>query len=1226
MSLRDNAERDWNFKNRRAYGSRHAIAPDDLVRLDDLEAAIAAIPPGAGASYTFTDGLTLDIDGHTVHGDYITGHAGGNTWSGGLNPGDGLTIDASKDAAKGPMRFNASGWGFNADAVAPTMVDVDLTQSFAQTDVTTDFFKIHGSVDFTADQNYNTADHVAYVSIYSPTFNNVEGDNDLTPNGQQGPVATLWIEGEPSLAGWDDTSDSWAIWAGGAVSFRGNAFLGGQFNFLDGLFDQTIYKSGTGDFFLQNINGGNTFLGTNGGTGAVSVNAAGALGVNVLPSGAHRFQVHAAQSVAFSSSATLDAVYFDPSTTTLTGGTGTISTAAGFNQVVFAAPTINATSTTINNAATVTILGAPSGTATITNPYALNVQAGTTRLAGTVIISTLTGMLKATSGTVSVGTGGTDYVAPTTTLTAGTGLTGGGDLSANRTFNVGANADGSIAVNADDIQVGVLATDAQHGNRGNGSLHTTATTSTAGFLAAADKSTLANSKFFVGNSTNAPASAQNLGALASGILKQTVSGGVSTISVATGGTDFENPLTFSQGVTRASNAVTGDYITGKAGGQVWTSGTSASDPLTIQTFATSPTGAITLKAAQIFVPAGNFSTAPGIEFTGSTGAGFAYQNASGTDLLRVVVNESTLLYFQSDGIHMNNGALIDYGQGSSTKGVGIGGYASGGPYLDVVGTTATTAQGFSVFNTRTDGSNYERYTIDWTTTANTVKVGAQAAGTGTVRAVSYVGASHTFGNTVVIQSLTGMLKATSGTVSVGTAGTDYTGIITLTAGTGLTGGGDTSASRTFNVIGNADGSILANPDDIQVGVLATDAQHGNRGGGGIHAAATTGTAGFLSSADKSTLANSKFFVGNSTNAPASSQNLGALTTGILKQTVSAGVSTIATATGGTDYEFPLTFSIGLTRATNTITANITTGVSGGQTATGGTVSGNALTLRSNTSNDGKILLGSTSNGFSESTGQFWLGTTTPASTATIAINVSQNSFTEVLNTNANTGGAAGAWFVAGLNANTDSGKTMVMAMLGTNWTTSGLLGPQVGLIEHAPSIASNMVISANSTGDMVFATTTSRTERARVTTDGYWTHKLWGTAITTSPSNRYGFELQQAATTNISNGVTGTIWATAAITQGTFQMSSGSATITSLASLYIDGAPLNGGGGLTTTNRYSIFCDFGLARFDGDGTQVFETPHFTPAPTSFSNSNEYIPVKVTGVGLKYILLQDLSFS
>ena len=75
----------------------------------------------------------------------------------------------------------------------------------------------------------------------------------------------------------------------------------------------------------------------------------------------------------------------------------------------------------------------------------------------------------------------------TRTLTAGAGLTGGGDLTANRTFDVGANADGSITVNANDIQVGVLASDAQHGVRGGGTQHAAATTATNGFMSAADK-------------------------------------------------------------------------------------------------------------------------------------------------------------------------------------------------------------------------------------------------------------------------------------------------------------------------------------------------------------------------------------------------------------------------------------------------------------------------------------------------------------------------------------------------------------------------------------------------------------------------------------------------------------------------------------------------------------------------------------------------------------------
>jgi ribonuclease PH len=55
------------------------------------------------------------------------------------------------------------------------------------------------------------------------------------------------------------------------------------------------------------------------------------------------------------------------------------------------------------------------------------------------------------------------------------------------------------------------------------------------------------------------------------------------------------------------------------------------------------------------------------------------------------------------------------------------------------------------------------------------------------------------------------------------------------------------------VVANADGSIVVNADDIQVGALATDAQHGVRGGASQHAVATQTVHGFLSSTDKTKL-------------------------------------------------------------------------------------------------------------------------------------------------------------------------------------------------------------------------------------------------------------------------------------------------------------------------------------------------------------------------------------
>lgn len=77
--------------------------------------------------------------------------------------------------------------------------------------------------------------------------------------------------------------------------------------------------------------------------------------------------------------------------------------------------------------------------------------------------------------------------------------------------------------------------------------------------------------------------------------------------------------------------------------------------------------------------------------------------------------------------------------------VGSTGSFGGGPsettlFRDAAGILAqrsasspTAAQTFRVYNTYTDASNYERGIIDWTTTANTLTIGVQVLGTGTLR-------------------------------------------------------------------------------------------------------------------------------------------------------------------------------------------------------------------------------------------------------------------------------------------------------------------------------------------------------------------------------------------------------------------------------------------------------------------------------------------------------------
>jgi hypothetical protein len=74
------------------------------------------------------------------------------------------------------------------------------------------------------------------------------------------------------------------------------------------------------------------------------------------------------------------------------------------------------------------------------------------------------------------------------------------------------------------------------------------------------------------------------------------------------------------------------------------------------------------------------------------------------------------------------------------------------------------------------------------------------------------------------------------------------------AGAGLTGGGLVDASPTLDVGANPDGSIVVGANTVGVGILASDAQHGVRGGGTQHALVVpAGAAGFMSGADKSKL-------------------------------------------------------------------------------------------------------------------------------------------------------------------------------------------------------------------------------------------------------------------------------------------------------------------------------------------------------------------------------------
>jgi hypothetical protein len=80
----------------------------------------------------------------------------------------------------------------------------------------------------------------------------------------------------------------------------------------------------------------------------------------------------------------------------------------------------------------------------------------------------------------------------------------------------------------------------------------------------------------------------------------------------------------------------------------------------------------------------------------------------------------------------------------------------------------------------------------------------------------------------------------------------------------------------------------------------------------------------------------------------------------------------------------------------------------------------------------------------------------------------------------------------------------------------------------------------------------------------------------------------------------------------------GASTLTNPSTLHIDNAPTAGANATFTNGPYSLFVDAGLARFDGNGTHVFELPADATDPTGGGGAaTGRIPVLIGGV-LRYL--------
>lgn len=483
-----------------------------------------------------------------------------------------------------------------------------------------------------------------------------------------------------------------------------------------------------------------------------------------------------------------------------------------------------------------------------------------------ILAALTTGLLKVTTttGVLSTAAGGTDYALPSVDMIAGAGLTGGGTLAANRTFNIGQNADSSITVNANDIQLSSTLQTAISTNTSDiSTLGTTVSghTTTLGLLAAP--------KYIVQQASSDLTNEQALGALATGLLKSTTTTGV--LSIAASGTDYADP---------AVDMIAGSGLTGGgtlAANRTFNIGQNADNSITVN--------------------ANDIQLSTALQTTISTNTSNIATNASdiaGLRLPKYIVQQAS-----SDLTNEQSLGALATGLLKSTTTTGVLSIAAAGTdYADpaiifTAGAGLTGGGTLAANRTFTIGQNADNsitvnaddiqlsttlQTAISTNTSNisslTTTVSGHTTTLGLLAAPKYIvqQASSDLTNEQALGALaTGILKSTTstGVLSIATA-SDIPSVLTTK--------GDVA---TFSTVPNR---LAVGADGF---VLTADAASTN----GIKWAAGGGGSG----AD----ALGTYIVQTSTNAPANAQLLASLATGMLKVATTTGVLTSFAATTDT---------------------------------------------------------------------------------------------------------------------------------------------------------------------------------------------------------------------------------------------------------------------------------------------------------------------------------------
>lgn len=171
----------------------------------------------------------------------------------------------------------------------------------------------------------------------------------------------------------------------------------------------------------------------------------------------------------------------------------------------------------------------------------------------------------------------------------------------------------------------------------------------------------------------------------------------------------------------------------------------------------------TVNTASSLVVADGSSATPAVSWSTESGFGIA----------RTASNQMTFFSAGGTSAMSLNAAAI---QARSNGLIGFTSAAANGTLdtilaRDAANTLAqrngTTAQTYRIYNTYTDASNYERGVMDWATTANSLTIGTQNAGTGSARGIIFATGATPRWN---ILSTGPLIASVDNTLDIGSSG------------------------------------------------------------------------------------------------------------------------------------------------------------------------------------------------------------------------------------------------------------------------------------------------------------------------------------------------------------------------------------------------------------------------------------------------------------------------